>query len=324
MLLGLFFRYERRLRLGITRSQWLKDQMHRQFIARIDSHGANLLRRGEHHDLGSRPMPEVVAVMPFFAANEGVGHSDVDLRRRYLLATFWPLRDIFPHIVISVCEKSDLEFVRSAGLPVYDVFYAPVPDPRKLGVATLFRVNRALNGNLAAAGSTFRGTSGWHEFKFIYYTESDQILRIRHLSFWLALAARPNYIVVPHRAAPVPRFNDFQDGPLEIRTNISSFWGKEAPLTRDELDGNGRNRLSILQNPRNDRCCFPSEEHACRNKHHLQSNASDLTLIQFSSSTSDPEPSASSFAIIAGEGNFWKMRFRRCDVHLASDSNKRC
>ena len=155
----------------------------------------------------------------------------------------------------------------------------------------------------------------------MYYTESDQILRVRNLDYWLSLAARNNHIVVPHRAAPVPRFNDFQDGPSRLHDNSSAFWQLEAPLTRDELQGNGLNELKIITNPQRDRCCFPTEDHACRNKHHLQSNASELTLMQFSSSTTDPEKMASSFAIVAGEGNFWKMRFRRCNVHNAMSTS---
>jgi hypothetical protein len=313
-------RYERRLRLGMTKSVWLRDVIHEQFASQIDNHIDNLLHRRENYDLEIKPVRDVVALMPFYAADEGVGHSAVTLRRRYLNATFWSLYRIFPNIVISVCEKSDLDYVREIRLPVYDIFYAPLPDPRKLGVATLLRINRALNGNVNAAGSTYSHALGWDRFSFVYYTESDQILRVRNLHFWLSLASHYNNIVVPHRAAPVPRFRDFYNGPSEIRSNASSFWKKEAPLTRDELNTWSRNSLSIISDPTKDRCCFPTRDHACRNKHHLQSNASQLHLFQFSSSKSSPDPSASSFAIVAGEGNFWKMRFRRCDFQHSKDN----
>lgn len=127
-------------------------------------------RKGDFNPLQAAPEKRVLAIMPFYAAGAGVGHSDVDLRRAYLNATIYPLQTMFPNIVVSVSDKSDLQFVKDTNFPFFDILYNPgIPDPRKLGVATLFGANRALNNDMTAAGSQLRGASGWgSEFRWVY------------------------------------------------------------------------------------------------------------------------------------------------------------
>lgn len=293
--------YERRMRLNAVHPVKLRDKLQRVMTMNIEMHTANLMKRARHH----RPVRDGVAVMPFFSANSGVGHSDVDLRRVYLTATFWPLFNIFPRIVVSVCELSDVKYIKESGLPVYDILYTKLPSPQKLGVATLLRTGRALDHDLHEAGSQLRANLGWQDFKYVYYTESDQILHVRHLDYWISLVeTHPKALIVPHRVVPIPLSRDFTD---HMDHEIRGM--QYQSLLYSELRRNSANSLVTMKESDDmHRCCFPTEDHACRNKPIANMrNVSEATFFQYGSKST-----ASTFAMIGGEGNFWKMKFRLC------------
>ena len=84
-------------------------------------------------------------------------------------------------------------------------------------------------------------------------------------------------------------------------------------------------------------CCFKSMDHACRNLAEIQSGASELEVFQYVAGKGErggggglwglggaggrgrkrDVNATSSFAIVAGEGNFWKMLFRTCAFRQA-------
>ena len=57
------------------------------------------------------------------------------------------------------------------------------------------------------------------------------------------------------------------------------------------------------------RCCFPTFEHVCKNKLSAQRNLTEGALFRYDAVADAP----ASFAMVAGEGNFWKKHFRFCD-----------
>ena len=355
--------YERRLMLGKVKNSGLVDHVRTAFANNIRRNLAHTMATRDHNPLRASPRADVVAVMPFFSAGHGVGHSDLDLRRAYLNATIWPLADLIPNIVVSVCHPSDLAYVQSIGFPFYDVLMhsgkdgcgsnaewplSPtanadppgpggmnLPDPRKLGVATLLATNRALHGAMEAAGSVLRRNTGWDQkLKFVWYTESDQVLRVRHLGHWLDLVERDNNtLVLPHRALPVPLADEFpgiSGGSGDLKRG--GFSWEQAPVTFEEVQRNSGLPNNVMHRGTGHApsCCFPSMDHACRNLAEIQSGAEELEVFQYSTEDSPPTTTGlwprggggggprdtngtSSFAIVAGEGNFWKMLFRKCD-----------
>ena len=87
-----------------------------------------------------------------------------------------------------------------------------------------------------------------------YYTESDQILRIRSSKALaaMALGADPAAaLLVPHRGVPLPTPEDFAGGAI---------------LATEELRFNGGWSSTPLDAAR-DACCFPSDSHACLHTH---------------------------------------------------------
>ena len=148
-------------------------------------------------------------------------------------------------------------------------------------------------------------------FSVLLDTESDQVLHIRHLDHWLDLAGRKKpTLVLPHRVAPVPRFDDFSHPATD------PFWSN-APTTLAELRLNSNKKVIQITDGSQPSCCFPSADHACRNVASSLKNMTDLELLQFGDGT---VAGASSFTMIGGEGNFWKMIYRPC--HFYSNGAK--
>ena len=132
------------------------------------------------------------------------------------------------------------------------VLYLPNIRPEKLGAASLIAVHRLVAGlplhdarlysrdetrsrrwdhKAPFVGSRRRHQNGeepafWRASKYVYYTESDQILRIRSSKALtaMALGADPETsLLVPHRGVPLPTPEDFNGGAIlateELRFN---------------------------------------------------------------------------------------------------------
>ena len=160
------------------------------------------------------------------------------------------------------------------------VLYLPNIRPEKLGAASLIAVHRLVAGlplhdarlysrdetrsrrwdhKAPFVGSRRRHQNGeepafWRASKYVYYTESDQILRIRSSKALaaMALGADPSTsLLVPHRGVPLPTPEDFNGGAI---------------LATEELRFNGGWSSTPLDAGR-DACCFPSDSHACLHTH---------------------------------------------------------
>jgi len=104
-----------------------------------------------------------VVVMPFLGTDYGAGHSDLSNRYSYLHTCFWSVHGYFNNVVVSVKSPEDFEYIRSSGLPVFDVLLNEgLPKSASLPVATVQHTSRKL-------------ASGLWDFDFVYYTESDQV-----------------------------------------------------------------------------------------------------------------------------------------------------
>ena len=301
--------YERDLRFfraaderGVTR-----------FRERVRSHARALAEARLHHPAESGPpLTATVAVMPFYAAGRGSGNSEAALRVAYLEATLLSLRAQFTRVVVSVCDRGDLatlaEVEVATGVGLYDVLFQDgLVNPDKLGAASLFAIGEAVRGDDRAAaarraGSMRRAELGWEldALSSVYYTESDQILYARHLREWveIALASPLTNLVFPHRIVPLPLLADVAPTPVHSTARAKLALRDAMPierLSRANLDAT--------------RCCFPTFEHVCKNKLSAQRNLTEGALFRYDAVADAP----ASFAMVAGEGNFWKKHFRFCD-----------
>ncbi|KAJ1457860.1 hypothetical protein M885DRAFT_562341 [Pelagophyceae sp. CCMP2097] len=279
----------------------------------------------------------VVAVLPFYAAGQGQGPSSQQARAAYLNATLASIREhLTVHVVVAVANVGDLRTAAQHG-PLFDVLYLPgLVNPNKVGAAALIAAHRALRGERPSAAWAARSDLGmagsvralpqaeqpealakhawtapealWRTVDHFFYTESDQLLRLRNRQQLLdRLDADPDTVFIPHRAVPLPVAADFPDSPksggaegarqqllqsAEIRNN-SAF-----PIVEGLIHGAS--------------CCFATA-HACKRGSHglltpdeLRFNGAPLLRIHEAPNARDP------FVILAGEGNFRKKVFRPC------------
>jgi len=136
-----------------------------------------------------------VAIMPWLGSEMGAGNSNINNRLEYLKACFWSLYIEFPHVVVAVKSMKDYDIAKNfSGLPWYDVMVlGDLPNSQSLPVATVqVTRNRILTGE-------------WKHFDFIYFTESDQVLMMRHHDIIYGhLHKYPRRVLVPHRLIPYP------------------------------------------------------------------------------------------------------------------------
>lgn len=165
---------------------------------------------------------ETIVAMPFFATpTRGLGdsgHSSHEMRRAFLAMTFRGVSHFFKHQTVCVGTDFDEHYVKNeSGLPFYDVMRIPpermqgharrngatVPDPNVpfkagcMGLATVTMIKLRLARDPRFA-----------RFRYVYYTESDQLPHIRNLGALLHTLRverdRGTYAMfAPHRLVPL-------------------------------------------------------------------------------------------------------------------------
>lgn len=261
----------------------------------------------------------IVAVMPYYAAGGGQGPSSVEMRASYLNATVASLRAaLTDRIVVAVQNRKDLE-----SLPRVGHLYLPGFRPEKLGVAALIALHRKLKGQrvssdwLAKSDLGYVGSDDdWSDVDYVYYTESDQILRLKSLTDVLSVVD-DGYVVVPRRAVPLPTSADFA---LRKDESSDDRAAREALVTSDEFNMNGELASTRMMNASCCSCCFAGDvENACRQVD-LQDRA---TLAGAGHRLLRRDDHG--FAVLPGEGNFIKMAFRPCalDCSACDSAQKR-
>ena len=110
-----------------------------------------------------------VFIMPWLGSDHGAGHSKISNRLLYLKTCFWSLYEEYPYIVAVVKTERDQLFLKfESNLPFYDIVWVPnLPKSASLPVATV----QAAKAKLA---------DGAWDFDYVFFTESDQLLMIRH------------------------------------------------------------------------------------------------------------------------------------------------
>lgn len=137
-----------------------------------------------------------VVIIPFStkSASSGVGQVDhsQQLRVNFFEATFWSIYRYMPHIAIAVSNQRDADFVNELQLPIFELYKFE----KDGGVAwelpkfSLLKAHEALSSD-----------PRWAHFQYIYFTEGDQILHMRHQTDILKFlqATDGKFSIVPHR-----------------------------------------------------------------------------------------------------------------------------
>jgi len=153
----------------------------------------------------------VLVIMPFHSP--GDGHSKKDDKYSFLNLTVKTVSNIFPNIVVSVCNRHDYDYVTThSGLNqfLYDVMMVDLEESTHLPYFSSVDVRHRIEQGQYDVG-----------FEFIYFTEADQPPHLRDVNWLLHLTLQQtNGIVNPHRGHP--------DGmPGDLATNISSSSSSE-------------------------------------------------------------------------------------------------
>lgn len=259
---------ERRIGLRDAKGK-AKRVLDAELIGRLRDRAAVLERRSADATTSPHRLA-TVAVLPFFAtspdcdtdaASCGTGSSAPAMRRHFLNATFWSIRAaLTPHVVLSTCSAADAAFGRSCGLPFFDVLLSDCRiasegrgtffKPSLLGAHTVTRVRERLADR----------DSPWHAFRFVYYSEADQVLHVRDGRRVLAVVDETHY-VSPHRVQPLAHPRDLPSlAGAEGRSWLPRW-------SRDDLDraaAIGRldpaNVTAVPRGARDHRCCLGRAE----------------------------------------------------------------
>lgn len=152
----------------------------------------------------------------------------------------------------------------------------------------------------------------WRKARFFFYTESDQLARVRGLDALADLvdAAPAETVLLPHRVVPVPVPGDFGDDDDAAADDRA----RAALLGSAELARNGAWGETALDAAA-DACCFAGVDDACTHRRAVPVDdlARDTTLLR----------PPGGLALIPGEGNFLRMTFRKC-AHAPGARTRGC
>ena len=259
------------------------------------------LKAQTSHQTKGAPRVDALAVMPFYATPGGdAGHSALYTRRVYLKMTIESLTPFFQKIAVAVASDFDYDFVKKSEPDLFDVLHhngSKTFRPSRLGFATVFLAQTALTHD-----------DRYRPIKYIFYTESDQLLRTRSMDqLFNVVNTAPNVFLIPHRVQPVPKKEDiFLPGDREL------------PLTKDHAREFQLNDLKLVRRVHkslNDTsCCFDRNPCSTDRDHWRKFHDQELEIFQIPATYARySKPSHNdSFALVAGEGNFLRQQFRRC------------
>lgn len=266
-----------------------------------------LKRQTAHRSTTSSGRLDAVALMPFYATAGGdSGHSALESRRIFLNMTHQSLAPHFGKIVVCVATDFDESYLARSGLHFFDVLRAHVFKPSRLGFATVHLAQQRLLSD-----------QRWADVRYIFYTESDQIFHIRDLALLLKFADQsPPSLLLPHRVMPVPVREDL--GALSRDENIHLDAMRE--FTRNAAKTLHRIKVGDVQHAS---CCFdPAPCGKNRRGHWRYFSDRAIELFQLIPDEGATHSFQTSFALVAGEGNFLRQHFRAC--HLCTRSRSFC
>ena len=322
-------RYMVNFKLTLNLKPWFVRHIH----ARVDGYEWPASSPYGRDDV-QRAADDTLVIMPFFAtpnAKSDSGHSSLGTRRAWLSFAFRGISYYFRHVTVCVGTDFDEAYARNeSGLPFFDVHRVPsekmamrvrdVPDP---GVP--FKAGCMGLATLAMAKLRLAADPRYDRFRYVYYTESDQIPHVRNLGALLhALKSardRGTYAMFsPHRLVPFFEDDEFDANATAID---AATRGLDAPAKRRVVEGvrrflglvkerhapHPRMRVADLHHHRDGdpsgSCCFARKACDPERPDWVQAKEAPdrLPILRF--------PTAP-FAVFGGEPDFHSQTYRPC------------
>ena len=182
--------------------------MYNEYLLSILREKSEELRLLQNTPVTESRLNETIAVIVFSSNSFSIfGNSfQAQIRVYYLMNTFWSLHRYFKSIICYVAGENDYQMVLETGLPFYQV--------RKIDLNNTFvngRGNRTVilpSLSLRDLGALWQSTEDdtLAGFKYVYYTEGDQVLHMRSLHHFYDLidSSGGYFTVVPHRMQVLP------------------------------------------------------------------------------------------------------------------------
>ena len=187
-----------------------------------------ILSKTKYREPDERLTQQTIAVIPFSArpgANQIVGDTyQQAIRILFFQVTFWSIHRYIPHIVVTVATQKDLDLLLQLDLPIWHVadlrekfnenFVGLEPGSTKfLPKESLLYLmaNMIPTTILEMMNSTTLVPRNYEQFvrksnidfKYIYFTEADQILYMRHTKHIMDGLSEPtpmkSQLLIPHR-----------------------------------------------------------------------------------------------------------------------------
>lgn len=161
---------------------------------------------------------KVVGIIPFSGEIGNPGSNDPiytelhqKIRKNFFKATFYSIYRYFSNIMVYVASKQDYDSLLSWNLPIHTIYnlddtLSKVPKEKYFFVNQKHTEARPRNQllpkyTLISVLESLRNDESWSSYKYIYYTEGDQILHLRKIKLLLrAIDVRGGKdIIIPHR-----------------------------------------------------------------------------------------------------------------------------
>lgn len=199
-----------------------------------------LVERG-YNNPNDQQNGQVLVIMPFHSFSDH--HSLQDDKFAFLNLTVKAVSNVFPNIIVSVCNQHDYDYVtKHSGLNhfLYDVMLLPISEEYILPLYSSIEVRRRIE------------TKIYTGFEWIYFTEADQPVFLRNVNWLLQLALREKTILVPHRTFPSVMPEDLGPDFAEIMEQRD----EEAKQFYTPLQNRTVHNLPDI---RSGSCCFDSQ-----------------------------------------------------------------
>ena len=168
-----------------------------------------------------------LVVIPVILNTQGKGNSGIKFRRRYLELTIDSVAPYFKHIVVAVAHQDDYAEMLSSKLPIWQVIKLDLANDCGLPVASVIESTRRILNE-----------DNWKRFKYVYFTEADQILLWRGIDrvfYWADQNAKA--VLTPHRLVVTPAAYLKTQNKSEVFFSIISRQKKNftSPLPNDNV-----------------------------------------------------------------------------------------
>ena len=257
-------------------------------------------------------LDETLVLVPVILRRKGRGGSATTYREQYLELTLQSLSMYFKHIVVSVLYEEDRDRLLSLkstlkrqDMPVWDIMY----------LGDLAGANENHNGfgtscqlplaTIVEATRRVLNENAYSSFKYVYFTEADQILVTRDMHrLYKYVEEYPRSVLVPHRLVVTPpAFLASQNRTMDTSTQVFTSQLPSSSRVRKFSNKRSRNNRISASTLFQTSCCLDTHGYGLTRIHWkgIRDNATQLINVH-------------GVVAVAGNANFPSQIYRTCNV----------